>query len=283
MKQTEKIIISNPKEFEKKKTKISLGGLKEFHIVSDFDRTLTKAFVKGQKQATAIAQLREGGYLTPDYPEKAYALHDKYYPIEINPNVSKKEKNEKMVEWWSSHLNLMLESNLTKNVIEDVIKKNRLTPREGMDSFFKFINSKKIPCLILSAGLGDIIEAFLRERKVLEKNIHIISNFFSYDSKGKVIGYKSKIIHTFNKNEAQISGTRFAKEVENKKNLLLLGDGIGDLDMAKGISHETIIKIGFLNEDLEKNIDVFKKEYDVLILEDGSMNFVNSLLQELFE
>lgn len=278
----EQIIISNPKEFEQKKTKISLDGISNFHVVSDFDRTLTKAFVKGQKQATAIAQLREGGYLTPDYPRQAYALHDKYYPIEINPNIPKQEKNEKMVEWWSSHLTLMIESGLSKNVIEDVVKKNKLTPREGMDSFFKFINSKKIPCLILSAGIGDIIESFLREKKVLEKNIHIISNFFSYDSSGKVIGYKSKIIHTFNKNEAQINGTKFAKEVENKTNLLLLGDGLGDLDMAKGLSHETIIKICFFNENTE-NINSFKKEYDVLILGDGSMDFVNSLLQELFD
>ncbi len=277
------VIISDHASFEKKKRQIKETGINNFHIVSDFDRTLTKVFVKGQKQSTAIAQIREGGYLSPDYVEKAYALYDKYRPIEIDESISKKERSKKMVEWWSTHLGLIVESGMSKAIVEDIVKKGRINPREGLTEFFEFINFNEVPILILSAAVGNIIEEFLRENKMYAKNVHIISNFFDYDSDGKVTGYKSQIIHTFNKNEVQIEDYQYAKEIEKRKNILLIGDTLGDLNMLQGVSHEVVLRVGFLNENVDENFDLFKKEYDIVILGDGSMEPINQLLRELFE
>jgi len=50
--------------------------------------------------------------------------------------------------------------------------------------------------------------------------------------------------------------------------------------MAKGVPClETEIKIGFLNSDVEKNLDHYKEVYDVVILNDGSFEFVDDLLK----
>ena len=45
--------------------------------------------------------------------------------------------------------------------------------------------------------------------------------------------------------------------------------------------HNNLIKIGFLNENVEENLEPFKKDYDVLILNDSGMDFVNNLIEEI--
>ncbi|MEK6935546.1 MAG: tetratricopeptide repeat protein, partial [Nanoarchaeota archaeon] len=82
----ENIIVRNKKELEEKIKKFSDSGKNNLHVISDFDRTLTNAFVNGEGVPSLISVLRNGNYLTQDYSRKAHALHDKYYPIEINPN-----------------------------------------------------------------------------------------------------------------------------------------------------------------------------------------------------
>ncbi len=62
------------KDIEDKIAAIKRDGLDKLHIISDFDRTLTKCSIEGRKIPSGIALLREGGYLSKDYPEKAFAL-----------------------------------------------------------------------------------------------------------------------------------------------------------------------------------------------------------------
>jgi len=63
------IHVPNEIELKQKITKMKIDGSSKLHIISDFDRTITKAFVEGQKTPTSLAQIREGKYLTKDYPE----------------------------------------------------------------------------------------------------------------------------------------------------------------------------------------------------------------------
>ena len=71
------------------------------------------------------------------------------------------------------------------------------------------------------------------------------------------------------------------KQLEKRNNVLLIGDNLGDLGMSKGIKHENILKICFLNEDVEENIEEYKKYYDVLITGDGDFTFILNLLKEI--
>ena len=95
----EKIIISNKKELDEKIEKIFKDGKEKFHVLADFDRTLTKAFIKKKRTNSIISMLRKapGRYLTEDYADRANELFDKYYPIEIDPNLSIKKKDSKNV------------------------------------------------------------------------------------------------------------------------------------------------------------------------------------------
>jgi 5'-nucleotidase len=71
--------------------------------------------------------------------------------------------------------------------------------------------------------------------------------------------------------------------VKNRKNVLLLGDGLGDIGMIMGFNYDNLIKIGFLNEEVEKCLEEYKNNYDIVILNDSDMNFVNELLKDLIK
>ncbi len=101
------ILIKDKKAFEQKLKRIKSDGKDSLHVICDFDKTLTKAFVKDQKTHTSISQIREGGYLSEEYVKKSFALYDKYHPFEINHKISDEEKDKKMMEWWSSHIRLL--------------------------------------------------------------------------------------------------------------------------------------------------------------------------------
>ncbi len=277
------ILIKDKENFEKKLRKIKSDGKDSLHVICDFDKTLTKAIVKGQRTHTSIAQIREGGYLSGEYVKKSFALYDKYHVFEVNNKISDDEKDKKMMEWWSSHIKLLVEEGMNKGVVDDIIKKKRILLRKCAKDFFKKLHEKNIPLLIFSAGVGDIIKGYLESEGLLYNNIHIISNFFDYDKKGMVRGYKSKIIHSFNKDEFAIKGTKHFDIIKQRKNVILIGDSLGDIDMAKGIEHDIILKIGFLNKYIRKNIKVYEDKFDAVILNDGTMDFIISILKEALQ
>lgn len=277
----ENILIKNPEELQKKIDKIKADGKEELHVVSDFDRTITKGIVEGQQAHTAIAQIREGGYLTPDYSKKAFALRDKYYAYEISDTLSMEEKKAKMLEWWSTHIKLIADSGMNKDVIDDIIKKDKIKLRKGSLELLDLLHEKNIPLLIFSSAVGDLITERLKSKGKLYDNIHVISNFLDYNKDGTIKGYKSDIIHIFNKNEYQIKDTKYYNQIKKRKNVILIGDSLGDLQMSKGIPHDNIIKIGFLNENVEKLKKEYTDNFDVVITNDISMDYVNDLIKEI--
>lgn len=281
---TSEILITNIEKLELTKQAISNAGLDKFHVVADFDRTLTKVFVNGQDIPSLISILRHDQYLTPDYAPQAHALYDKYHAIEIDPMVTREEKIKAMHEWWTTHFDLLVKCKLNKKDLEKVVNSGRIKLRHGANELFLWLHTHQVPLLIFSSsGVGgESIGMFLKKSDQLYDNIHIISNVFEWDKDDYLTRVKEPIIHGMNKNEHAIQGYPIFKLIKNRKNVLLLGDSISDVGMVKGLDCENIIKVGFLNENVEKNLEEYKKYFDILILNDGEMNFVNQLLTELF-
>ncbi len=176
-----------------------------------------------------------------EYVEKAYALHDRYYPYEISPTLSLEEKKEKMQEWWRAHMRLLLHAGMNKKIIK-IIAHKKPKERKGLSEFFMLLAKKNIPLLIFSAGLGDVIKMYLEKQNLLTKNVHILANFYR-----------------FNKNEIEVKHHPYHKEIEHRKNVIL--------------------KIGFLNEKDKELKREYAKHFDMLILNDGTMEGVNRLLK----
>lgn len=273
----EEVIIEDENSFEKLKQAIKQAGKEKFHVVADFDRTLTYAFYGDKRAGSIISRLRDGRYLTKDYAGKARVLFEKYHLIETDADVGMIEKSAKMKEWWEKHFELLIECGLDKptivKVVDDMIKEKSLKLRKGVIEFLRFLRENKIPLVIISSSVGDIISEFLKKTGVLYENVHIFANLLEFEGE-KAVGIK-KVIHVFNKNEIEVDAG-----LGDRRNALLLGDSLGDLGMV-GEEADKVIRIGFLNENVENNLGLFKENFDVVLTGDGDFDFVNKLIKEL--
>lgn len=280
----ENIIIVNEEELERKKKEIIQEGVEKLHILSDFDRTITYGLNGGKKTPTVISQLRsDPKYLGKDYPEKANKLFYFYHPIEINSSIPLAEKKREMDNWWMKHFNLIAEYDFTKKLIEQVVKEKPLRFRKGSLEFLTLLNKKNIPLIFMSAAPGDMIIEYLNENNLLLPNINIISNLYEWDKEGKAIRIKQPVVTSVNKDETLIHKFPVYNKIKDRKNVILLGDGLEDVGMIEGFDYKTLIKIAFLNENVEENLPAFKKVYDVILLGDPDMSYVNKLVKEILE
>lgn len=222
--------------------------------------------------------------ISSEYSTKAKELFAKYSPYEKSLELSLEEKKAKMCEWWTTHLELLVESGVTKEIIDTIVKSQPKMFRKGTDIFFAELNNLEIPLLIFSAGIGDIIDSLMNLNKFVYPNIHTISNYFRYDQHGKAIGYNSdQIIHTFNKNETSIAKNPYSSQIQNRKNVILLGNSQGDITMADGIQTDTLLKIGFLDKPNQDGSELkkFLEIYDVVITGGGDFSFINEIISQL--
>ena len=281
------LVILNQESLDEKVRKIIEDGAEKLHVVSDFDRTLTKAFVRGVKVPSIISVLRDGNYLTPEYRAKAQEYAKYYGEIERNPNIPIDEKKKAMLEWWTKHFELLIKTGLTRKDIGDVVKSRKVRFRKGAVDFVRSLHKSHIPLIILSSsGLGDALPMYFQDAEVLFDNVHFITNFYEWDKNGKAIGVRKPFIHSMNKDENSIRKYPVFEFVKDRKNVLLLGNSLGDLGMVEGFPYETLLSVGFYNEKpedshYEQGLEQFKKRFDVVVLNDSDMSYVNGLLRRI--
>jgi cytosolic 5'-nucleotidase 3 len=277
------IIIINEEKLEAVKRKMIADGPEKLQVLSDFDKTLTKNYVNGEKIVSFTSILRDENFFTPEYSKLAYELFNRYQPLEMDLTIPLKEKQKLMHEWWSKHYELMTKFGLTKKDLQTAAKSKRLLLRDGVLEMFEFLHDKNIPLVILSAsGIGiEAIQFYFEKYDKLYDNIHIVSNEFIWDDNGLMTGYKEPIIHSFDKDYSAVKDFPFYEDLKNRKNILLLGDIINDTNMVNDFAYDNLIKIGFLNEADDKMLEEYKKVFDVIILNDGTAEYINILLKEL--
>lgn len=281
----ENIIIPNPEKFKEIKKRFIEQGAQNLHVLTDFDRTLTKAFVNGQESSTSFAQIRNGGYLGSEYSAKTRELFAKYHPIEIDSKLTVNERAPFMLEWWKKHFELLIEYGFNKNIMAEIVSAGNIEFRSGTLGLLKSLHAKNVPVVIMSAGLGDMVLENLRAKNSLHDNIYTISNLLEFDAEGKAVKSQEPIIHSMNKHEISVPGFPIFEKIKDRKNVLLIGDTLEDVEMIDGFVYDNLIKIGFFNENPSSSGDVdleaFKKKFDVIILNDGSMDFVLDLCKEI--
>jgi HAD superfamily hydrolase (TIGR01544 family) len=278
----EDVIINDQDKFAKIKKAIADGGSEIFFVLADFDRTLTPAYSGKSPVPSLISVLRSGGYLSSDYALKAQALFDHYRKIEIDRSVPLEDKKKSMKEWWTAHFKLLIEAGLKYRDLEKIAESGLIKLRLGCQEFLAYLRDKGIPLIIMSSsGAGrEGISIFLKKNGMLTGNIEIISNEFEWTEDGRALRVKQPIIYGMNKDAATIKNFPAAAAlVKGRKNVLLLGDSLSDAEMIRGFGCGNILKIGFLNERIRENLADYKECFDVVILSDGTMKYVNDFLK----
>jgi len=191
-----------------------------------------------------------------------------------------------MKTWWDEANDLLVAQKCYISTFESMVQRSNVGFRETTMAFFELLERAEVPLLIFSAGIAELIDrVILHFMKKTYSNAHVVSNHVKTDKDGLIIGFAEPVIHTFNKNEMSISHsktTTWFESVSHRQNVILVGDSLGDAGMATGVSNiGTIIKIGFLNHDIDKNLQHYKTVYDVLILNDGTFDFVLELVKSV--
>lgn len=278
------IIISNEKKFVELKKQFILGGFSNLCVISDFDRTMTKCYVNGMKVSSLTSILISENLLVDRYSEKAQSLFIKYHAIEVDDNLSIAEKIPFMELWWGEHGKLLVESYLNKKDLKKISTSPDIIFRKKCTEILNLLNSNNVPFVILSASVAgdESIISCLKSRNMYLDNISVISNRYLWDSNGNASKKIEPYIHTFNKSGVLIIENKLIYSgIENRRNVILLGDTIGDCHMAEGLEYDNILKIGFLNYDASNKLETYKKHYDVVITDDKEFDFVYDFLNFL--
>ena len=147
--------------------------------------------------------------------------------------------------------------------------------------------------LVVSGGIGDVVKACIevnleKSGLLLEdvKPFNIVSNLGEYE--GENLSYfKVPNVHTMNKAghvKSFIDQQRHLDE-ENRhhlrRNIIIMGDMVEDIEMAKLISYDNIIKIGFLNNMAADShlYEKYQEAYDIIIHKDGNLWPIISVIE----
>ena len=260
------------------------GGIDNLHILADFDRTLTKGFYQWKKISSIASFLYTWDYLSSAYQEQWQALFDHYYPIEQDHTIDRETKKKAMHERWTKHLDILIKYKLSRNDIADIVQQEALQLRDGYTQFFAQINSHHIPLIIISAsGIGyDAIDAFLSHKKVDQQHVSIISNAFIRDEEWYAIGRKEPLIHSLNKDETTLQQfPAVYTKVQDRTNVILLGDSLHDLEMIDGFDYDNLLTIWRCHSDDPETKKRYDERFDIVITDDGPLDVVTKILKDL--
>ena len=282
-------LLNNPKlvtaNVDRVQTKIR-GLIKDGHanlqFIVDFDNTLTKTHRDGVSLDCSWGVLENYKELPSSYHERVRAAKDKYHPIELDVSISQEEKIPIMIQWYQEANRCLADSGVKLPWLPLMVKQSNVELRDQTDNMLKTLHSNEVPVLVLSAGVGDLINHIMDHFGVLHSNVKLVSNFLKFDEEGNIVGLKgeeSELIHMYNKAETV---RKRSEEASERKNVIVLGDSLGDLHMAAGVKDPNVVlTIGFLNNNIESSLETYKENFDIVLVDDQTMSFPNSLLGEI--
>lgn len=275
--------IHNPKKTQGIIEQIQSQWQDKLHVLSDFDRTLTKCYVDGVKVSSIISLLRSENILWDDYSTQAQELYEHYYPIEVDQSLSIAQRSEQMQQWWSKHIDIIIAAGLQVRDLKTIAQSKLLQLRDGSELLLNTLHTHNIPLVIVSAnGLWwDSIDLYLKAQWYRSHtNIHIVSNTLIWDDSGYAIGRKEPLIHTFNKSETVVRYfPEIAEHIKPRKNVILLWDSIGDAAMIDWFEYDNLLKIWFLNKDEQDSMSEYEKYFDIILTGDHNMTPITNIIQ----
>ncbi|OXA65068.1 cytosolic 5'-nucleotidase 3 [Folsomia candida] len=285
----EKLKIRDPENVEKKLERLVEGGPDCLQVITDFDHTLTKFKTPdGLRCDTCHGIVDNSSLVEEEFRRKTNALRDKYYPIEVDHEMTLQQKIPLMIEWYTQSQNVLVEYRVTKSQIKEMVLKSRAFLRDGAKEVLSMLNMHRIPVLIFSAGVGNILESVLEREQVHFPNIKVVSNYMDFDECDRVTSFQKPLIHMFNKNENALRHSTYFAELQSRRNALLLGDSLGDVHMDHGMpsSHKeegVVLKIGFLNDKISERCPEFMENFDIVLEDDQSFKLMQLILSRIIK
>ncbi|KAK6644539.1 hypothetical protein RUM43_000806 [Polyplax serrata] len=283
--QRSSVRMRNPEDVFNKIDSIVSGKKETLQIITDYDFTLTKQHVNGIGTLSSFGLLSLWDQLPEGFMNKDMAIKERYYPYEVDLNMTPEEKTPYMIEWYKASENLWKGVQFNLSALIKLIAEKGPELRDGTVELCRILEKNKIPLLVLSAGLGDVLTEVLKYHGLTENDhFHIISNFFKLNKDSVVEGYgvgeSGCFIHPFNK--SGLGCGSYFKKMSCKQNVILMGDSLGDAKMDQGVPDiNTVLKIGFLygtERVIEKSLPSYLQCFDIVLVDDQSMDVLRAVI-----
>lgn len=246
-----------------------LKNVKDYSVIIDFDHTLTTG-----NSNTSYGIIPS--YLGGEVQEEREKIFNHYRPIELDYTISCQEKETLMKQWAQSSFTL-LSKHTTKDIVNKAVENANLTLRPGTKEWFERMHKENIPVIVMSAGIGNIIECFLEKQGVLYSNVIIFSNFFTFSKDGKAYIDIENVIPTANK-DYKLLPENIKQIIEKSRKVLLFGDIIEDIQMINKEQRDKTITIGFLDHNISENLTTYLANYDVVLTDKEGFFNVQEIL-----
>ena len=236
-----------------------------FYILIDFDRTITSG-----DSFSAWRILYYSGLLGDNFKKEYDRIHDITKP---DKNTSIEFKNISYENRFKQFMKLLENCNYSEDINRQAVCETKIILRNGAKEFFKMMNELSIPVIVLSASIGNVIKDYLKINDCYYDNISIYSNYYDYSS------HKNHICNVTPYNKDKILFSNKTNDlIKNRKYILLLGDLIADINMVLHEKLENTITVGFLDKNIEKNLEEYNSNFDIVLTNNSSFEDVINLI-----
>ena len=297
-----RVVIADVDKTQTKINSLIKDGPSNLQFIVDFDNTLTKTHKDGVSLDCSWGVLESYRELPSSYHDRVRAAKEKYHPIELDVSISQEEKIPIMIEWYKEANRCLAESGVKLPWLPLMVEQSNVELRDLTEEMLRSLHTNNIPLLVLSAGVGDLINHIMQHFGVLHDNTTLVSNFLKFDEEGNIVGLQgltrfinysfvfcltfpdsgeeSDLIHMYNK--AESIRKRSSEESCKRRNVIVLGDSLGDVHMAAGVKDPSVVlTVGFLNHNIQSSLETYKSQFDIVLLDDQTMSFPHSLLAEI--
>ncbi len=198
-------------------------GVARAHCVFDWDRTLTVPASGDDSDPTVWRVLSD---LLPEAAREEYrSLFARFRPAERAGTLSEHQA----AHWWRAVLQIIVRSRVSLADAEHVMA-STVALRPGTGRLFRHLTDRRVPRVILSAGVSDLIEGMCRRNRLQPSGV--IATRLATSDGGTITGWDpGSLVHPLNK-PARAAGD-LAQIQRARPFTILLGDSPTDSAMVQ--------------------------------------------------
>ena len=278
---------------------------KNIALVTDFDFTISKKYNYQKNLSLGSSYRFYDESLIGGNQQKVLEIQNelcnKYMKYETDASIDIKIREKKVEEFYDKSLDVYINPNFTRDSIGKMLEKlkEKFELRKYTKELFELLMKLEIPIIIVSGGIQEVIIDLLKnimpdfELYCKQKKILIISNTLYFEEGKGCVGHSKDVIYAFNK--GSFVKNSIEKNFPEIKNIFIMGDHLNDYDSVRDLNmtQDNIIGLGFVNikpeligdetkkDEIQKNIDDYKKVYDINLIGDTDFLFMIKLLELL--